>query len=39
MAWFIQNNGGYRKFQLLSGLKVDEFRKLNQRKAWNHISP
>ena len=31
MAWFIQNNGGYRKFQRLSGLSINDMHKPNQK--------
>jgi hypothetical protein len=30
-AWFIQNNGGYRTFQRLSGLKIKHMHKPNQK--------
>lgn len=33
LAWFIQNNGGYREFQRLSGLRVSLMHKVNQKGA------
>jgi hypothetical protein len=32
LAWFIQNNGGYREFQRLSGLSTRKMHKKNQKK-------
>ena len=31
LAWFIQNNGGYREFQRLSGLSIKKMHKKNQK--------
>lgn len=33
LAWFIQNNGGYRQFQKLSGLDVGVMHKPNQKDS------
>ncbi|WP_346317383.1 hypothetical protein [Chitinophaga sp. YIM B06452] len=33
LAWFIQNNGGYRRFQKISGLSVRKMHKPNQKKS------
>ncbi len=33
LAWFIQNNGGYRRFQKLSGLSIRKMHKPNQKKS------
>jgi hypothetical protein len=32
-AWYIQNNGGYRRFQRLSGLNIKQMHKPNQKDS------
>ncbi|HWK02189.1 MAG TPA: hypothetical protein VNS58_01070 [Puia sp.] len=34
LAWFIQNNGGYREFQRLSGLNIRKMHKKNQKNEY-----